>query len=87
MINGDDLPPQGDSTETYWIAVKRESRDEAPSDWRDQLTRVQGLQILSRPGSERVRVVATEQAIREAITLVGDFCHVERSTGRNPILG
>ncbi len=61
----------------YVIAIKREFRDEAPTDWVRQLRSVDGLVILGDAKFDRLMVEASEDTIERVRLLLGDIFHVE----------
>jgi hypothetical protein len=61
----------------YVIAVKREQRAVASTDWSDALRGIEDLKIHSTSNPSRIQVDASDQAIAEARRVLGDLCHIE----------
>ena len=66
----------------YWIAIKRDARDDVPFDWVERLKTLPGLMVPEGARAPRIRVEADPDAIAAVKRLVGAFCHVERETVR-----
>ena len=66
-----------DEVQTYVIAVKRERRGEAPSDWKASLAGIENLTVRDSANVLRVHVEATAEAIEVARERLGDLCHIE----------
>lgn len=62
---------------SYVIAIKREQRAAAPSDWQERLGRIEGLEVLKGHSPDRVQVRASEEAIRTARHRLGNLLHIE----------
>ena len=65
------------SAEIYIIAVKRERRGAEPADWKEQIGQTSGVQVLSTDSS-RLRVRASDEAIKRLISLWGHLFHIEK---------
>ena len=61
----------------YVISVKREMRDRVQADWSTQLQGVPELQITGSANPFRIQVEASDAAIEEVRSRLGDVCHVE----------
>jgi len=62
---------------SYVIAIKRELRAQAPSDWQERLAGIEGLEIQGSHSPYRVQVTASEKAISTAQHRMGDLLHIE----------
>ena len=69
----------------YVIALKRARRDQAPSDWVDQLQEIEGLQFITEARAKRVLVEAPPDAIEAVRTRLGAYCHIEPLIEHNPM--
>lgn len=69
----------------YIIAIKRERRDTASSNWKEPLRSIAGLAIVGDDDPLRVQVEATDKAIAEARRLLGDCCHIEPIIMHRPL--
>lgn len=69
---------------SYVIAVKREQRSEAPSDWQERLGRIEGIEVLGGRNPYRVQVRASEEAIRTARHRWGNLLHIEPAILHDP---
>lgn len=65
------------NTSKYVIGVKRHALDDVPQDWIEQLEAIDGLTLLSSPGSKRLLVTAEAHAIETAQNLLGVYLHIE----------
>jgi hypothetical protein len=65
------------------IAVAREQRDNVPSNWQDQLAKIEGVKILGR-NAIRVTASVTPESLSAVNKLLGGFCHVETVVDRLP---
>jgi hypothetical protein len=61
----------------YVVAIKREQRSAAPSDWLERLERIEGLEVQGRHNPYRVQITASDEAIRTARHRMGDLLHIE----------
>lgn len=74
-----------DEIEKFVIAVKREMRSAAPSDWINQLLGIDGISPLGKPSASRIMVKSTPAAIEAAKSLLGKYCHIEPLKLRKPL--
>ena len=71
------------SGDEFIIAVKRETREHAPSNWIETIRATPGVRILGegrteRPAIERrIRIEASATGIAEVRRQFADFCHIE----------
>ena len=63
--------------EQFVIAIKRESRESAPSDWLEQIGNIEGVSIISDPADRIIRVEGPEGIGIILIELIGEYCHIE----------
>ena len=71
------------STETYIIAVKRERRGTEPADWKEQIGRISGIQVLST-NSARLHVRASDETINRIFSHWGHLFHIEKQIVHKP---
>ena len=69
----------------YLIALKRARRDQAPSDWVDQLREIEDLCFIGEAHAKRVLVEAPPDAIEAVRARHGDYCHVEPLIEHKPM--
>ena len=69
----------------YVIALKRARRDQAPSDWVDQLREIEDLRFVGEARAKRVLVEALPDAIEAVRARHGAYCHVEPLIEHNPM--
>jgi hypothetical protein len=69
---------------TYIIAVKREMRQTAPTNWLDMLRDIEGLTIRGASNPQRVQVEASDEAIEEVRRRLGQWCHIEPAILHRP---
>jgi hypothetical protein len=65
------------STETYIIAVKRQQRGSEPADWKEQISHISGIQVLSARSS-RLQVRASDETINRIRSDWGHLFHIEK---------
>ena len=61
----------------YIIAIRRESRATAPTDWVEFLRGIPGLHLASSANPTRIQVEASPEAIEDARRRVGQFAYIE----------
>lgn len=75
----------GDVSERYVIAVKRERREAASSNWKEPLRSIAGLRIIGDNDPLRVQVEASDEAISEVRRVLGHLCHIEPVIEHRPL--
>ncbi len=61
----------------FAITKKRKFRDVGPADWIEKVQSVEGVTIQGNPMSGRLKIEASNAAIEQIRTLLGDAFHVE----------
>lgn len=74
-----------DTQKRFVIAVKREMRSAAPSDWVNQLLDIDGISPVGKPSASRIMVESTPTGIEAAKSLLGEYCHIEPLKLRKPL--
>lgn len=74
-----------DVSKQYVIAVKRERREAAPSNWKQPLRSIAGLRIIGDDDPLRVQVEASDEAIAEVRRVLGHLCHIEPIIRHRPL--
>lgn len=63
--------------DSYAIAVKRQMRDQAPGDWKEQIAQTEGISRVGDAGGSSIQVQATPAGIEEVRRRFGALCHIE----------
>lgn len=66
----------------YLIAIKHGRRADAPADWQERLSRIEGVRVRST-SPMRARVTATPRAIEEVRANFSGFAHIEERMERS----
>ena len=66
----------------YLIAIRHGRRADAPADWQERLSRIDGVTVLSA-SSTRARFTATPRAIEEVRANFSGFAYVEERMERS----
>ena len=74
----------GRPTQTYVVAVKRDQRDAAPSDWVALIRAIPGVSVRGSASPIRVQIDATAEAAHEIQQQFGGFCHIETAIIHKP---
>jgi hypothetical protein len=62
---------------TYLIALKRETRGQAPADWARRVRDVPGVRLLGDDKAPVLRVEASPEAVEEIRRHVGPYLNIE----------
>lgn len=65
------------SQSAYVVALKRDRRASAPSDWAAQVRRIAGVTVIGDASDQRMQIEATDEAIREIQHRFAEDLHVE----------
>lgn len=69
-------------THRYVVAVRRESRASAPSDWLETLGSLPGVSVVGA-SDVRAQVEATAEGAERIRAELGAFCHVEEAVAHH----
>ena len=61
---------------SYIVALRREHREDAPSDWVEQLNALEGVSVIGA-SSKRAQVSADDQGIERLRDALGSYTHIE----------
>ena len=61
----------------YAVAIRRERREQAPDDWKDQLAKVDGVAVVGDTTGRTVLIEASAEARARVRERLGDDCHIE----------
>jgi hypothetical protein len=61
---------------TYIVALRRDRRDDAPSDWIDLLRQLEGVSVVGA-SSRRAQVLADHDGVERLRDAVGPYTHIE----------
>jgi hypothetical protein len=61
----------------YNLAVKREARERAPSNWLDQVESISGVTVIARSEVRAKVEVEDDDAFARLVDLVHSYCYVE----------
>lgn len=64
------------SGDRYVVAVKRESRAEAPADWLEQMQHIEGIRLIGATGI-RAQIEAEPEPVKELRARLGRFLTIE----------
>jgi hypothetical protein len=67
----------------YIVAVRRDSREDAPADWLQRLRETEGVSIVGASG-ERAQISADEAAVERLRGSLGSFLHIEPTISHRP---
>lgn len=68
----------------YVIALKRESRNNAPADWVKRVRAVPGVQLVGPENDLVIRVDATPDGLEQLRAKFGTFCNIEPTIHHKP---
>lgn len=71
-------------TEQYIVAVKRECRQQAPSDWRQRVRRLPEVTIVGSGDMPRLLVEVSPRGLEQLRQAVGPYCHIEKVIMHHP---
>jgi len=67
----------------YVVSVKREKRQEAPSDWQDRVLQTPGVSLIGG-SKDRLTVDLTSGALERIQKELSDYCHIEKEIEFQP---
>jgi hypothetical protein len=67
----------------YIVAVRRDSRDDAPADWLRQLGETKGVSVTGATG-ERAQVTADDDGVERVRRSLGSYVHIEPTIPHMP---
>lgn len=70
-----------DNPVEYFIAAKREFRDQIPEDWHERISAIEGVEIVN-PSRFRAKIIATPDMIKLVEEQFGALFYIEKPIGR-----
>ena len=63
--------------EALVVAIKHECRNDAPEDWREQIEKLEGVEIVGDKKAMAIRVQGPKGINKKLSEAVGQYCHIE----------
>ena len=71
----------------YIVAVQRERRDQAPSDWKQQVANVAGVTVLNHNDLPNLQIEVTDEGLDQLRRQLGDLLYIEPLVPHRPASG